>query len=293
MRPLIFGEVLFDRFPDGSVVLGGAPFNVAWHLQAFGLAPLVISRVGRDALGEAVIAAMTGWGMDRSGVQFDATHPTGTVEVAFQAGEPHYAIADRVAYDFIAAEELPAPPGEWLLYHGSLALRHTESARALARLRDRIPGPRFVDVNLRMPWWRREQVLADLEGATWVKLSEGELTALFPDGDGAGRRAQLVALVADHVVITSGEQGATAVSADGAPPVRVRPTQTAAVLDTVGAGDAFCSVCLAGRLLAWPLAETMQRAQQFAGAIVGIRGATPTDKDFYRRFLDAWRMKAD
>jgi len=31
----IFGEVLFDHFPDGSRVLGGAPFNVAWHLQAF------------------------------------------------------------------------------------------------------------------------------------------------------------------------------------------------------------------------------------------------------------------
>jgi fructokinase len=38
---------------------------------------------------------------------------------------------------------------------------------------------------------------------------------------------------------------------------------------------------------------TVQRAQQFASAVVGIRGATPTDKNFYRRFLDAWRMKAD
>ena len=46
-RPVIFGEVLFDRFPDGSVVLGGAPFNVAWHLQAFGRAPLFISTGGR------------------------------------------------------------------------------------------------------------------------------------------------------------------------------------------------------------------------------------------------------
>ncbi|MGD9171680.1 MAG: carbohydrate kinase, partial [Candidatus Thiodiazotropha sp.] len=32
----IFGEVLFDCFPTGEQVLGGAPFNVAWHLQAFG-----------------------------------------------------------------------------------------------------------------------------------------------------------------------------------------------------------------------------------------------------------------
>ncbi len=43
-RPMIFGEVLFDCFPDGASILGGAPFNVAWHLHAFGQSPLFISR---------------------------------------------------------------------------------------------------------------------------------------------------------------------------------------------------------------------------------------------------------
>ena len=47
-RPAVFGEVLFDCFADGTRVLGGAPFNVAWHLQAFGEAPLFVSRVGDD-----------------------------------------------------------------------------------------------------------------------------------------------------------------------------------------------------------------------------------------------------
>ena len=51
-RPVILGEVLFDRFPDATEVLGGAPFNVAWHLQGFGAAPLFVSRVGADAAGE-------------------------------------------------------------------------------------------------------------------------------------------------------------------------------------------------------------------------------------------------
>ena len=44
----IFGEVLFDCFPDGREVLGGAPFNVAWHLHAFGQSPVFVSRVGDD-----------------------------------------------------------------------------------------------------------------------------------------------------------------------------------------------------------------------------------------------------
>ena len=34
----VFGEVLYDQFPDGRRILGGAPFNVAWHLAAFGAA---------------------------------------------------------------------------------------------------------------------------------------------------------------------------------------------------------------------------------------------------------------
>jgi sugar/nucleoside kinase (ribokinase family) len=57
-RPCIFGEVLFDHFPDGKRVLGGAPFNVAWHLQAFGEAPRFISRVGDDAEGDEIRTAM-------------------------------------------------------------------------------------------------------------------------------------------------------------------------------------------------------------------------------------------
>ena len=33
---VVYGEVLFDCFPDGRRVLGGAPFNVAWGLKGFG-----------------------------------------------------------------------------------------------------------------------------------------------------------------------------------------------------------------------------------------------------------------
>jgi len=54
----ILDEVLFDHFPDGSRVLGGAPFNVAWHLQAFGQSPRFISRIGDDQAGHEIAALM-------------------------------------------------------------------------------------------------------------------------------------------------------------------------------------------------------------------------------------------
>jgi fructokinase len=43
--PVIFGEVLFDCFPDRRV-LGGAPFNVAWNLHGLGAEPAVRGRSG-------------------------------------------------------------------------------------------------------------------------------------------------------------------------------------------------------------------------------------------------------
>ena len=61
--PVLFGEVLFDTYPDGNRVLGGAPFNVASHLQAFGARPLFVSRVGEDPNGDEVRGRMQSRGM--------------------------------------------------------------------------------------------------------------------------------------------------------------------------------------------------------------------------------------
>ena len=90
--PIIFGEVLFDCFPDGSQILGGAPFNVAWNLQALGKAPKFISRIGKDAQGDKISRAMQDWGMSTDYLQKDAEHSTGRVDVDIIQGEPHYNI---------------------------------------------------------------------------------------------------------------------------------------------------------------------------------------------------------
>jgi len=286
-RPLIFGEVLFDHFPDGSSVLGGAPFNVAWHLQAFGLAPLFVSRVGADAPGEQIRAGMRSWGMDLQGLQTDTAHATGSVEVGFAEGEPHYDIVHPRAYDFIEADALPDLSGDYILYHGSLALRHDISSRALAELKRRTSAPRFVDINLRSPWWDGGGVQQMLAGARWIKLNEDELKLIAPTA--AGDDQELLGLLADRmgfIALTRGAAGASIISAAGHHDVQ--PSAALPVVDAVGAGDAFCSVLLAGIIRQWPLPVMLDRAQQFASAIVGIRGATSRDRDFYRPFADAW-----
>jgi fructokinase len=285
--PIIFGEVLFDCFPDAEV-LGGAPFNVAWHLAAFGAAPLFVSRVGEDGLGDRIESAMQARGMSTTGLQRDASHPTGSVQVTLTGGEPSYDIVEHRAYDFIDADNLPAVAQGALLYHGSLALRGGESASALERLRAGTDAV-FLDVNLRDPWWSRDQVIALLDGARWVKLNADELAELAPSGNNPEARA--AALIERHglgrAYVTLGAEGAFALGADGEKE-SIRPGGDVDVVDAVGAGDGFASVLILGLLRNWPLQQTLARAQDFASAIVGRRGATVADDSFYAEFVRTW-----
>ena len=292
-RPVVFGEVLFDCFPDGSSVLGGAPFNVAWHLQAFGAEPLMVTRVGDDALGAAVTGAMGEWGMDLAGVQVDAQRPTGTVEVRFEEGEPSYRITEGVAWDAIDAAALPSPGAAGLLYHGSLALRAGASRRAWSALCASLHAPRFMDVNLRAPWWDPGEVRAWARGAAWVKLNADELERLDArereDGeDGRDGEAFRRGCAIGRLVVTRGARGALVLDDDGRH--EDRPVTAARVVDTVGAGDAFASVLLLGAIEGWDTATTLARAQDFASAIVGVRGATVREAAFYAPFRSAWSL---
>lgn len=291
--PLIFGEVLFDHFPGGETVLGGAPFNVAWNLQSLGMRPLMISRIGTDDPGARVVQAMRAWGMDDTGIQIDSHRPTGRVDVELVGGEPEYSIRPA-AFDAIAAEALPPLAGAPLLYHGTLALRGAEPRRALEILQRFCGAPAFLDVNLRAPWWNREEVLALIARSRWVKLNRAELDALAgPEGEPADRaRRWIEAFGLRLVIVTEGAAGAFAVDAAGRV-IRAAPPRPVAAVDPVGAGDAFSAVAILGLLHGWDLGLTLERAQTFASAVVGRRGAISADPRHYREFTREWELAAE
>lgn len=290
--PVLFGEVLFDRFPDGSEVLGGAPFNVAWHLQGLGASPLLLSRVGEDELGDRVHRSMTEWGLDTSALQRDAELPTGTVEVRLQGGEPAFEIVPQQAYDRIELDDAVSGSNLGWLYLGSLALRQRTSRRTARSLLQRKVTPVFLDVNLRPPWWQIDLVLELLDRAQEIKLNDTELAELMPGDEGLDEKARklMSRFGADRLYVTRGARGAVAFTVDGRREI-VRPTGAVRVVDTVGAGDAFAAVLLLARLKNWSLALALERAQAFAAAIVGVRGATVLDRLFYQQFRSAWRLE--
>lgn len=288
--PVVFGEVLFDCFPDGSRVLGGAPFNVAWHCQAFGLQPLFISRVGNDQLGLEVKSAMLDWGMDITGLQFDSTHATGIVDVTILDGEPSYNIVENSAWDFIDHQGLPEVDEQSVLYHGSLALRNSLAAKSLEHLKQQCSESIFIDVNLRPPWWNLLVIKNIMRNGRWIKLNIDELALIVPQEKDLKTRVRylLSNLQVELIVVTKGEAGAIAATHNEW--CSIQPDNTSHVMDTVGAGDAFSSVLLLGLHKAWPLHEILNRAQQFASAVVGQRGATTQDKTFYKSFIKAWSL---
>jgi fructokinase len=290
-RLCIFGEVLFDHFPDGKCVLGGAPFNVAWHLQALGQSPGFISRVGNDAEGETVRAAMSDWGIDTSLLQTDKQYPTGRVKVTFNGGEPAYDIVHPCAYD--AVETMQQVPACGLLYHGSLALREEKSQLALAQLKACRVKTVFIDVNLRPPWYQLQQVQQMLHTANWVKLNTDELNLLYPDAKSGSAIAAdfLHEYGLDGLVLTHGAEGAELITGSGEH-FKVRPEKNIKVVDTVGAGDAFASIIILGLCNGWPLEATLQRAQLFASKVVSNRGATVSDANFYKFFINQWNLAA-
>lgn len=290
LMPVIYGEVLFDCFPEGDRVLGGAPFNVAWHCQAFGLNPLFVSRVGDDELGREIISAMRKWGMDTSGVQIDSEHKTGMVEVTFENGEPLYHIIENSSWDFIDHNLIPELQDYSFLYHGSLALRNIESEKSLEKLQATNTDSIFIDVNLRPPWWNLSKIKSLLNNARWVKLNQDELSLLVPGENEIILKARHIIhyYKPELVVVTLGEAGAVAVNDKDI--YTIEPESTTNVIDTVGAGDAFTSVLLLGLYKAWPLQIILERAQKFASKIVGIRGATTSDKSFYQSLIKDWNL---
>lgn len=294
LRPVVFGEVLFDLFPGGHRVLGGAPFNVAWHLSGFGFNPLFLSRIGMDSDGDLILEKMSCWGMDVSGVQRDPLHPTGRVEVSIRNGEPSFAIPPDQAYDFVefyAIRQLLENTDASVLYNGTLALRHTTSEQALIRIQDLLQTAVFVDFNLRAPWWTNEIVERQLKRARWAKMNETELHLISEERisgkDSIERACQLRERYGlDVLIVTMGANGARIHLPDHQS--YSRKPERIEIEDTVGAGDAFSAVFLAGQMHGWSPEVSLQRAVEFASAVCGIQGAIPESRAFYSRFKERW-----
>lgn len=292
---LLFGEALADVFPDRTV-LGGAPFNVANHLQAFGQRPVLLTCLGDDALGDEIFQVMTDSGMETQAVQRTGQYPTGRVEVHIAGRDHLFEIFPAQAYDHIDAEiamKSTASVDARVLYFGTLAQREEPSRRALQSLLADFSGIKFLDINLRSPWYDEVILHQSLVLADMLKLNVDELAVLAKIYGIAGmeqeRQLEVLAtrFALARIILTRGSEGAWMYDRAGVLLKAETPPVMSAFVDTVGAGDGFCAVCLLGELCRWPNALILERANAFAAAICGCSGAIPTPH-LYEKMKAAW-----
>lgn len=297
--PIVFGEALVDAFGD-TLMPGGAPFNVACHLAALGLSPLMITRLGNDQAGRLLCDTAAGFGLSLQAAQREPV--SARVHVHERDGSHVFEIPAGQAFDRIDASEAlqaaAAVTGPNRLYFGTLALRQPVTRAALAALRTSQPLRAFVDLNWRQAGPPPEVILEVLQDIEVLKLSEAELEQLLSwlglpptteipvVGEQQAVMARLCRHVgARHILISHGAQGATGWDARGCCIARALPPPVPCLRDTVGAGDAFSALMLAGWLMDLPLAGTLAQAVAFASLSCSWRGALPTQATLY----DPWR----
>jgi fructokinase len=255
---------------------------VAWHLTALGADATLLSAVGNDVLGDTLKANMLAWGMKTNGVNTNQL-PTGQVNVHIEQGEPRYEIAIPAAWDEISVSQV-AEKG--LLYYGSLALRSEHNKVELDKLSQTLKYARFVDINLRNPWWRKYDVLSLITSVDYVKMNIDEFhelgfmhEELIPSMKAIKQQFSI-----KHLLVTQGKQGATFLDQQGQV-YTITPEVDHEITDTVGAGDAFSAMFIYGTLCGWKPELLMQQAQNFASLVVQNRGGVLLDKGLYTPFI--------
>lgn len=275
---VVWGELLWDLFPDGAQ-LGGAPTNVAWHVGLAGGWPQLVTRIGDDAEGRRALALLDDV-VDTSLVQIDPDRATGAVEVAIEAGEPRYRLVPGRAWQRIACTPAVratlADAG--VLVFGTLSQLTPEG---LAGWREAIAAApasclKVCDVNLRKGAEDVPAIAEAIRAADIVKVNDGELAVL---AGWYGWTDPVADLRASHkvVVVTHGASGSTIYGESA--PLRVAGVAARPGGDNVGCGDAYLAILVHGMTSGWDLAACGAAAARWAAAVAGSRGATPRLSD--------------
>ena len=274
-----FGEVLWDILPNTKVA-GGAPMNVCFHLANFGLQSRMISKVGNDELGSALLAFLNEKGIDTGLVQTDTKQRTGIVNVSFEGGGPSYEIVAPVAWDFIEINDklLSEIRKADVLVYGSLATRNQTSRDTLLSLLGEVPFKVF-DVNLRPPNYEKEILEILLAQADIVKMNDEELEIISGWYTESKDEIEQLKYLKKYfgfegILMTKGKDGALYFNEEGLHVQSGFPVEK--IADTIGSGDSF----LAGFLSQFLQGKTPTECLAFAcatGALVAThQGGTPS-----------------
>jgi fructokinase len=271
-----FGEVLWDVYPDGKK-LGGAPFNVAAHATQLGLKAQMISRIGKDELGEEIIKAIKEQGISPGYTVADKNYETGVVDVLLdQQGKPAYNIKQPAAWDFIVTnrDNITLVEEAEAFVFGSLACRSATSRKSLFELA-KLSKRNICDLNIRLSYYNEDLITSLLQITNILKINDEEahlLQSLYGISEGNFYEALTEKFGLDIIIQTLGANGAEAFHNGKivrCPGVKIE------VVDTVGSGDSFLAAFIRQLLNGEDLESCLRFATATGALIATKRGAIP------------------
>ncbi|MDN3672855.1 carbohydrate kinase [Flavobacterium branchiarum] len=280
IKAVSYGEVLWDVFGNEKKI-GGAPLNVALRMKTLGCDVAMISCVGNDADGIAIIEHVKNLGLDTAAILKSEEFSTGLVQVSLNdTGSASYEINYPSAWDKIVvndtARELVANAA--VLIYGSLVCRDSVSRLTLEELLKNDVYKVF-DVNLRKPHYSYDIIEKLMQSANFIKFNDEELLEIAAVMKSPFTSLEEnMAFMAEKtnskaMCVTKGKEGALLLWEGKMYQNAGYPIKVA---DTVGAGDSFLATLITSLLTD---ESNPQRAIDLAcavGALVaGSVGANP------------------
>jgi fructokinase len=262
VRPVltVIGEALVDLVPDRATAQcreapGGSPFNVAVGLARLGNRTSLMARFADDRYGRLLRGAAAAEGIDLRSAPRAAERASVAIASVDDAARATYDfdIEGAADWQWTAAELRKLSPETQVVHFGSIASWTPPGAERIADLVGELRAGSGVlisyDPNIRPAALGTRERGVDLveqsvRRAHVVKASREDVEWLYPEFAVDDVAARWSGLGAKLVVVTDGADGATAYRSARVP-VR-RPGRPVAVVDTIGAGDAFTSGLLTG-----------------------------------------------
>ncbi|MEU3345614.1 sugar kinase [Streptomyces sp. NPDC006700] len=267
------------RQPTLRLGFGGAESNVAIGLARLGRAAHWIGRLGTDEVGALIARELRAEAVSTSivrdpaptGLMLKTRQASGRVQVAYyrsNSAGSRLAPAD-LDEDLIAGARILHVTG----ITPALSASASDAVRRAVGLAEEHGVTVSFDANFRSRLWdedRARPVLSHLLGKAGIFFATTEEALLFTGEKDPERQARAIAALGpDQVVIKLGSAGSVA-CVDGV--VHRQRPRPVAVVDPVGAGDAFAAGYLSGVLDAADAAERLRIAGLCGARAVTVAG---------------------